>query len=122
MEKEDFDIHMESMIKNLIHDQASYNIRFREKFHNIRDAHSYLKEEFEETKEALKELRDEEDRVWNMIRSDEGIGNIFFRLEVIELMAKEVMIEALHTAAVARKALIQLNVYKENAPEGCNPN
>ncbi|MEG0320459.1 MAG: hypothetical protein RR627_11250 [Niameybacter sp.] len=120
MEKESFDLHIELMVKNLIHDQVSYNISFREAFHNIRDTHSYLKEELEEVKESLKELEEQEAKVWKMIRADEGIDNILFRLEVMEMMAKEVMIEALHTAAVARKALIQLDAEKEKAPTDGN--
>lgn len=118
MSEQDFQVHIKMMINNLIADKTCQNIRTRKSLQDIREAHSCIKEELEEVREALTELEEEERNIWKLIREDAGEENILFRLEVLEMLAGEVLIEALDSAAVIRKTLIQL--HKEKAPASGN--
>lgn len=115
MDKELYDLHIELMVKNLIHDQAAYNINYREPFNNIRDTNDYLREEIEEVEEALEVLKTDKKQLWMAIREDKPLNEQQTRLECIEEAAKELIIEVLHVAAVARKGIVQLDKKETSA-------
>lgn len=111
--KEEHDLHIYLMVRNLINDQSTFNINFREKYASLREAHSMLREELQEVEEALDDTLGSEDLVWKMIRKDEEGKDILEQLSYLEACATDLIIEALHVAAVANKAITQFKLQRE---------
>jgi predicted transcriptional regulator len=102
------DENMDAMSDMLIKDKATQIMMTKEAFFEPRMAHSCIKEEIEEIGEALTDLQEEERHIWKLLRADASEEELLERLEILQYLAKEVMCEALDTAAVTRKAYLQL--------------
>lgn len=118
--KEEHDLHIYLMVRNVINDQSAFNLNSRESFKSLREAHSMLREEVDETVEELDDVMLAEDKLWKMIKGDASEEDVMAQMEHIEACCNDLIIEAVHIAAVANKAVTQFKLQRKEASASGN--
>lgn len=105
--KEVKDLYIDQMIKNLVCDETAYNLTNMPAISTWGDAYALLKEELEETEEALNDTKDQLEKVWKLIRANNH-EELETRVKILINQSLEVIHEAIHVAAVGKKVIYQL--------------
>ncbi|MDF2530867.1 MAG: hypothetical protein K0Q65_448 [Clostridia bacterium] len=114
--KKEHDIYIEQMLKNTTCDEVTFNIDTKPSIPNYETAYTLLLEELTETEEALKVTKHNLQEFFTLIRMNKDSNEMTKHMELIAYKALDIMQEAMHTRAVAMKAIQQI----EKAPTDGN--
>lgn len=109
--------YMRQMVSNVTCDEAAFNTTYKAPFHSWAEAYSFLLEEVQETEEALQVVNKELKSLWDSIRENKPSEELAARVEVLRTVALQMVHEAIHVTAVAKKATDQLENKGKNNPE-----
>lgn len=104
--KESQDAYIAQTIKNIVHDQTSFNL-MRQKFTSFQGAYGYLLEEVEESEDALRKVKNELEMFWDLIKGNESNAQIALRARLLLEESIALIQESVHIAAVAKKMVYQ---------------
>lgn len=117
MDKEDYNKDFMEKLHNLLHDQKSYNMNFKDRFYSWEEAAIFMTLELVEVKESLELLKTRFGAILENI-SIKDYTSIASYMDYIAKDAEHLAQESLHVGAVALKAIQQIE--KEKAPTDGN--
>lgn len=115
MNKEEYDKHMMEKLHNLLHDQKSYNMNFRDMFHSWEEAAMFMSLELVEVEASLEMLKGKMQIVLDLL-SAKQYEKVSVHMKHIAEESEHLAQESLHVGAVALKSIYQL----EKALTDCN--
>lgn len=115
--KEEHDLYIVQMLKNVTCDEVAFNIDTKEPIVNIETAYTLLREELTETKEALKFNFNNLEELFTLIRMNASKEDMNKHLDLIAYTALDMMQEAMHVRAVAMKAVRQIENKEDKVNE-----
>lgn len=116
--REEHEMFIIQMLKNVTCDEIAFNIDNKPGIPNVETAYTLILEELTETEEALSITKQKLQEFFTLIRLNKDTHETNKHLKLIAFTALDIMQEAMHTRAVALKAIQQLE--KEKAPTDGN--
>lgn len=106
--KEEQDLYVSQIIKNLICDQTAFNIDKREAFHSWHEVFGYIHEEIKELYAEIEQLKSDYEEYESLMMMDAETQHMVRALSDFVETSSNIMQEACHVGAVALKGIEQL--------------
>lgn len=111
--KAEHDQNVRIMISNLIHDEKSYILDAKPRYHSWHEVFGVMHEEYLETLKEIENLKDDYAELEARMMGDVHEAHMIDILLNMKTTAQKLIHEAVQVAAVASKAIEQSNMYEK---------